>query len=74
MKSDHLSALDLECHHLGMVPEPELAAMEEHLLSCSSCVNRAAIAQQFADAMRAAIIAGDFDLDWLERNSEKKRA
>jgi hypothetical protein len=38
----HVSDRDLERHYLGMITdEAELAPLEEHLLSCSACVERA---------------------------------
>jgi hypothetical protein len=40
---NHISDHDLERYHLGMVrDEAELAPLEEHLLSCPICVERAA--------------------------------
>jgi predicted anti-sigma-YlaC factor YlaD len=45
----------LENDHLGMVKdEAELAALEEHLLWCSACVDRAEAAAQYVDTVRAA--------------------
>jgi hypothetical protein len=71
MARKHLPVLDLERYYLGMVQEPELATVEEHILSCPMCARRAEKAQEFVDMMRAAIVRGDFDLDWLETNSGK---
>ena len=52
---DHIDDHDLERYHLGMVKdEAELAALEEHLLSCGACVDRAEAAAQYVDAVRAA--------------------
>ena len=73
MKPGHLSDLDLERYYLGMVPRRQRNAIEEHLPGCPACTARAEIAQEFASSMRAAIATGSFDLDWLERNSQKKR-
>ena len=43
MDSGHITDHDLERYHLGMVTEEaELAALEEHLLACPACVERAA--------------------------------
>ena len=51
----HISDHDLERYHLGMVKdEAELAALEEHLLWCGACVDRAEAAAQYVDAVRAA--------------------
>jgi hypothetical protein len=42
MSTNHISDYDLERYYLGMVTdEQELAALEEHLLWCSACVDRA---------------------------------
>ena len=60
----HISDEDLERYYLGKVTdEPELAPLEDHLLACPSCVGRAEEAQGYVDAIRAAIIEGDFDLE-----------
>lgn len=58
MAWDHISDEDLERYYLGMVTEEsELAALEEHLLACASCVQHA------EEAIRAGIIEGGFDLE-----------
>jgi hypothetical protein len=42
MTFDHISDHDLERYYLGMVTdEAELAPLEEHLLWCTWCVERA---------------------------------
>ena len=39
---DHLDDHDLERYHLGMIRyEAELAPLEEHLLACAECTERA---------------------------------
>jgi hypothetical protein len=61
---DHISDYDLERYHLGMIEdEAALAALEEHLLWCALCVDRAEKAADYVDMIRAAIMEGDFDLD-----------
>jgi hypothetical protein len=63
----HISDDDLERYYLGMIEdEAELAPLEEHLLGCSECVDRAEEAQDYVDAMRAAVIGG-FDLEHKPR-------
>jgi hypothetical protein len=65
MAWQHICDEDLERYYLGMVKdEVELGPLEEHLLACSPCVKRAEDAQNYVDAMRAAIIEGDHDLDF----------
>lgn len=60
---EHISDHDLERYHLGMViDEAELAPIEEHLLACPTCAQRAEQAAEYVDTLRAAIIAGTFDL------------
>ncbi len=52
---DHIGDHDLDRHHLSMVKdEAELAALEEHLLLCGSCIHRAEAAAQYVDTVRAA--------------------
>ena len=61
--SGHITDHDLERYHLGMiVEETELAALEEHLLGCSACAERAQATADYIDAMRRAIVEGDHDL------------
>jgi chorismate mutase len=51
----HISDHDLERYHLGMVKdEAELAHLEEHLLWCEACVDRAEAAAQYVDTVRGA--------------------
>ena len=60
---EHLSDHDLERYHLGMVKEEsELAPFEEHLLGCAACAKRAEESAQYVDTIRAALVAGKFDL------------
>jgi anti-sigma factor RsiW len=64
MTRQHISDEDLERYYLGKVTdESELAPLEEHLLACSLCVERAEEAQDRVNAIRAAIIEGGFDLE-----------
>ena len=61
--SGHISGDDLERYHLGMITdEAELAPLEEHLLACRACAERAEATARYVDAIRAAIIKGDYDL------------
>jgi hypothetical protein len=54
-KLGHIGDHDLERYHLGMVnDEAELAALEEHLLWCGACVDRAEATARYVDAVRAA--------------------
>jgi hypothetical protein len=60
---EHLSHTDLERYYLGMIPDgPELSALEEHLLMCGECVDRAEEVQDYVDAIQAGIIGERFDL------------
>jgi hypothetical protein len=58
----HISDTDLERYHLGMVTGAELDTLEEHIIGCPECADRAAEAADYVDAMRAGIILGNFDL------------
>ena len=54
---NHISDHDLERYYLGMVKdEAELASLEEHLLVCPACVERAESTQDYVDALRAALV------------------
>ena len=53
---EHIPEDDLECFHLGMVQdEAALALIEEHLLTCSQCVEAAYEAMQYVEAIRVAL-------------------
>ena len=55
MHEKHLTDTDLERYYLGMVTEEaELAALEEHLLVCPACNERAEASDDYVDALRAA--------------------
>ena len=61
---EHLSDHDLEWYYLGMVTaEPDLAPLEEHILACSCCVERAEETQDYMGAIRLGLIKGGFDLE-----------
>jgi hypothetical protein len=61
---NHLSDHDLERYHLGMVTdETELERLEAHYIGCPKCAKRADEAADYVDDIRAAIIAGGFDLE-----------
>src|SRR5438105_265479 len=49
----HISDHDLERYHLGMVTgEVELAPLEEHLMFCKICVDRAKEVAEWVSAVR----------------------
>src|SRR5580704_11143993 len=55
---DHIDDHDLERYHLGMIQdEGELAPLEEHLLACPECAERAEVAG-YAAAMGGGIYLG----------------
>jgi hypothetical protein len=61
---EHITDNDLERYHLGMVrDEAELAPLEEHLLACPRCVERAEESADYVDVIRAGIIVGNFELE-----------
>ena len=57
----HLSDDDLEHYHLGAARPHEIAGLEQHLISCPKCAKIAEESATYVDAMRAAIIIGNFD-------------
>jgi hypothetical protein len=63
MAWQHITEEDLERFYLGMIKdEAELAPLEEHLLACQSCLERAEETQHRVDLIRAAISEGNYDL------------
>jgi hypothetical protein len=64
----HLSDIDLERYCLGMIQEgPELDAMEEHLLICGECVDRAQDSDAYIETIRDALVNGGFGPRSLRR-------
>lgn len=62
MEWNHITDHDLERYYLGMVKdEAELALLEEHLLACAECAQRAAESDARVDLIRQAIIMDNFD-------------
>jgi len=62
--AEHVSDDDLERYHLGMIrDEAELAPVEQHLLACLECVQRAEKSADYVDAMRGGSILVYFDLE-----------
>ena len=58
MSEKHLSDHDLERYYLGLIKdEAELAKVEEHILCCSACVERAEASDSYVDVMRRALLA-----------------
>ena len=56
MEWKHIEFHDLERYHLGMVDdEAKLNSLEEHLLACPECAQRAEEAAEYVDAMREAM-------------------
>jgi hypothetical protein len=41
--------------------EAELAPLEEHIIGCPHCAERAGEAQDYVDTIRAALISGNYD-------------
>ena len=59
--SPHLSDEQLETHHLGRIEDPAPTLLEEHILGCNDCADRAETSSQYVDGMRAATVAGNYD-------------
>ena len=62
MNCNQISDHDLERYHLGMVTGAVLEALEDHIICCGECADRAAQAGSYVDAIRAGIITGNLDL------------
>jgi hypothetical protein len=61
---EQISDDDLERYYLGMIPEGlELFALEEHLLVCAECIERAETSKAYVDAMRAGLLKRKWDLE-----------
>ena len=59
----HISDHDMERYHLGMVAGAELEVLEDHIIGCGDCADRATEAAAYVDAVRAGIVAGNFGLE-----------
>ena len=53
-KKTHLDDSEIEAYCLGTIPEPELAELEEHLLTCESCQQRVTEVDSYVRSMRGA--------------------
>lgn len=53
-KKTHLDDSQIEAYCLGTIPEPELAELEEHLLTCETCQQRVAEVDGYVKSMRHA--------------------
>jgi hypothetical protein len=63
LQAGHISDHDLERYYLGMiVDEKDLVVLEEHLLMCQECLERAQASDAYVDHIRAAITTGEFDV------------
>lgn len=51
----HISQEDLELYCLGRATNAQLAPIEEHLLVCPQCVERAQAMLRYIDTLRAAL-------------------
>jgi hypothetical protein len=52
----HISEHDLERYQLDIMEEPELATIEEHLLWCQECLDRAEAIERFTALLHAGVI------------------
>jgi len=52
---NHLNNGILERYHLGTITENDLAAVEEHILCCPDCADRAEAAANYVDLIRVAL-------------------
>jgi anti-sigma factor RsiW len=52
---EHISDEDLELYCLGRATNEQLAPIEEHLLECPECVERAEALLEAIDTLRAAL-------------------
>lgn len=55
MGSDHVDEDRLELYSLGRLPDPDAAAVEEHLLVCPTCCARLSDLDAYTRAMRDAL-------------------
>jgi hypothetical protein len=66
-RDNHISDEDLERHSLNTLPEPQLAAVEEHLLVCPECQDRLEETDAYVEAMRAAALEARRETSSLRR-------
>lgn len=75
MSTDHISSDDLERYCLNRVTDgPELAVIQEHLLQCQHCVDRAEALNQFIALARAGVVRGIFEVDLLRNDSDRQNS
>jgi hypothetical protein len=74
MNWHHIPEHDLELFYLGMISdEIELARLEEHLLVCPECMDRAEASDQCVDLIRQEIVQGDYDVALGDLRFERRR-
>ena len=59
----HRECLVVQLEGIAVVDQAELTPLEEHLLACPVCAERAEEGAAYVDALRAAIVEGNFDLE-----------
>jgi hypothetical protein len=63
LRAGHISDHDLERYYLGTIgDEKDLGVLEEHLLICPECVERADESDAYVDRIRAAIVDAGLDV------------
>jgi anti-sigma factor RsiW len=69
----HFSDDELEQYCLGRLSDPVLARVEEHLLWCHKCIDRATASDRYIDALKAGIRRGGFDIELLAQEHRPKK-
>jgi hypothetical protein len=58
----HISDIDFERYHLGVVKGEELARLEEHILGCPPCAELAEAFAEYLDAVKTGLAEAGLDL------------
>ena len=68
----HIEADEMEAYLLRNVDEPQKGWIEEHLLWCQECIDRAEATERFIARVRAGIVRGGFEVELLAEEYRPK--
>ena len=69
----HFSDDELEQYCLGRLSDPVLTRVEEHLLWCHECIDRATASDRYIAALRGGVRRGGFDVELLAEEYRPKK-
>ena len=68
----HITVEEIKAYVLRSVSEPELSVIQQHLRWCQECTDRVAAMERFIARVRAGIIRGGFEVEFLAEEFKPK--